>query len=151
MYKQTMWSGDYTELRQQWLGLRTGYGLSDLSNFSALIFSMLPDLNWCGFYLWDEKDQMLRVGPFQGLPACVEIKSGQGVCGSAFQTKTTLVVPDVHQFPGHIACDFRSRSECVIPVFQNDICIGVFDLDSPDLDRFSKDDALGLESLLALL
>lgn len=120
--------------------------LSDLSNFSAYVFHTLPGLNWCGFYLDDGKKLVL--GPFQGKPACVEIAYARGVCGAAFTQRKPLIVPDVHEFPGHIACDSASRSEMVVPLLVDGKCLGVFDLDSPELERFTKSDKEILEGWL---
>ena len=122
------------------------FGLvSNMANLSALIFQTLPDLNWAGFYILD--GQILRLGPFQGKPACTEIPLGKGVCGSAAADKKTLVVPDVHQFAGHIACDSASNSEIVIPLISGGKVWGVLDIDSPVLARFDDVDRAGLEDL----
>jgi GAF domain-containing protein len=110
--------------------------LSLLSNASAFIKAYIEDLNWAGFYLLE--DNKLILGPFQGLPACVEIDLGKGVCGTAYQRNEILNVPDVHQFDGHIACDSNSNSELVIPLFKNGIGIGVLDIDSPLFNRFDE-------------
>lgn len=120
---------------------------ANAANLSALVFHALPELNWVGFYFFDGRE--LVVGPFQGLPACVRIPLGKGVCGTAATTRQTQVVPDVEAFPGHIACDSASRSEVVVPLFKGDTLIGVFDLDSPVPDRFDAEDARGLEALAA--
>lgn len=120
---------------------------ANAANLSALVFHALPELNWVGFYFFDGRE--LVVGPFQGLPACVRIPLGKGVCGTAAVTRQTQVVPDVDAFPGHIACDSASRSEVVVPLFKGDTLIGVFDLDSPVPDRFDAEDARGLEALAA--
>jgi len=117
-----------------------------LSNLSALLMDFLPDLNWAGFYLL--RDRMLVVGPFQGKPACVHIPVGKGVCGTAIAEDRTVVVPDVHQFPGHIACDSASRSEIVIPLHRDGKPVGVMDIDSPKLNRFSEADAAGLKRIV---
>lgn len=120
--------------------------VANAANLSALVFHSLPDLNWAGFYFYDGRE--LVVGPFQGLPACVRIPLDKGVCGAAASTRQTQRVADVHAFPGHIACDSASNSEVVVPlVGQDGELIGVFDLDSPNLDRFDADDQLGLEAL----
>jgi GAF domain-containing protein len=121
---------------------------ANAANLAALIFNALPDLNWTGFY-W-LKDGGLVLGPFQGKPACVRIALGKGVCGTAAQERRTVIVPDVNAFPGHIACDSASRSEVVIPLLQAERIIGVLDLDSPKLARFTPQDARGLELLAAL-
>ncbi len=124
--------------------------LPALSNAASLIFHALADLNWCGFYLLHQS--RLVLGPFQGRPACILIERGRGVCGHALAEDRTLRVPDVHAFPGHIACDAASRSELVIPLRGKDGQIrGVLDLDSPRPDRFSQDDQQLLESFCALL
>lgn len=115
----------------------TKNNVSLLSNASAFIKAYVPDLNWAGFYLFEQNKLIL--GPFQGLPACVEIDLGKGVCGTAYQRKEILNVPDVHQFDGHIACDSNSNSELVIPLFKNGKGIGVIDIDSPLFNRFDLD------------
>ena len=115
------------------------------SNLSALLMSLLPDLNWAGFYLL--RGNMLVVGPFQGKPACVHIPEGKGVCGAAMAADKTLNVPDVHAFPGHIACDCASRSEIVIPLHRDGKPAGVLDIDSPEKGRFSEADEAGLAEL----
>ncbi len=114
----------------------TKNNVSLLSNASAFIKAYIPDLNWAGFYLFEQNKLIL--GPFQGLPACVEIDLGRGVCGTSLQQKTILNVPDVHQFEGHIACDSNSNSELVIPLFKNGQAIGVMDIDSPLFNRFDE-------------
>ncbi len=121
---------------------------ANAANLASLIFHSLPDLNWAGFYFM--KSGELVLGPFQGKPACVRIPIGKGVCGTAARDKRTLVVPDVENFPGHIACDSASRSEIVVPVMRNVEVLGVLDLDSPSLARFDAEDALGLEELVSL-
>lgn len=115
------------------------------SNLSALIKETLPELNWAGFYFADENG--LTVGPFQGKPACIHIAPGKGVCGTAVARKETVVVPDVHAFPGHIACDSASASEIVIPLCRDGKVAAVLDIDSPMKDRFSPADRDGLEAL----
>lgn len=122
--------------------------VANAANLSALIYSQLPDLNWAGFYLFDGRE--LVVGPFQGLPACVRIPLGKGVCGTAAAERRTLRVDDVDQFPGHIACDSASRSELVIPLIKDDELLGVLDLDSPKLSRFTAEDSRGLARLAEL-
>ena len=119
------------------------------SNLSSLVMSMVPDLNWAGFYLL--RDGVLTVGPFQGKPACIEIPFGRGVCGTAAERRQTVVVPDVHQFPGHIACDGASNSEIVVPLFRDGQVFGVLDLDSPEKNRFSDEDQAGLEEFSRIL
>jgi len=123
--------------------------IAKLANTAALLYTMLPDLNWAGFYLYDGTE--LVVGPFQGKPACVRIALGAGVCGSAAAARSTLIVADVHAFPGHIACDAASRSEIVVPLVAGPRLLGVMDLDSPRLARFGPADASGLETLAAHL
>ena len=123
--------------------------IANAANLSALVYHALPDLNWVGFYFHDGKE--LVVGPFQGLPACVRIPIGKGVCGTAAVTRATQVVPDVHAFPGHIACDAASRSEIVVPLVAGDgSLLGVFDVDSPRPSRFDDDDRTGIEALCAV-
>lgn len=123
--------------------------LANLANFSALIAGALPDLNWAGFYLY--RSGLLVVGPFQGTPACTRIELGKGVCGAAAERCNTVIVPDVRQFPGHIACDAASRSEIVVPLLLGDRLLGVLDLDAPLLARFDEADAIGLETVVELL
>lgn len=123
--------------------------IANLANSAALIYHSLPDLNWAGFYLL--KDGELVVGPFQGKPACVRIAIGKGVCGTAAAQRKTQVVRDVHEFPGHIACDAASNSEIVVPMIRNGELIGVLDLDSPKLARFDEEDRAGLEQFVAVL
>lgn len=123
--------------------------LANMANCAALVYHTLPDLNWAGFYLL--KQGQLVLGPFQGRPACVRIEMGRGVCGTAAQQRETVIVPDVHRFPGHIACDEVSQSEIVVPMLAGEHLLGVLDLDSPRLGRFDEIDALGLEELVQLL
>jgi L-methionine (R)-S-oxide reductase len=141
----------YEQLAQQLKGLLAGERdlIANTANFSALIFDSLPDLNWAGFYF--AKDGELVLGPFQGKPACVRIRVGEGVCGTAAARCKTTIVSNVHEFPGHIACDSASNSEIVIPLMKNRQLIGVFDLDSPVLARFDEADAEGLQRLTAIL
>ena len=119
------------------------------ANMSSLLYWSLPGLNWAGFYLLDDDSGDLLVGPFQGKPACVRIGLGKGVCGTAAASRRTVVVPDVHAFPGHIACDSASRSEVVVPVLAAGRLVGVLDLDSPLPARFDEEDARGLEAIVA--
>ncbi len=119
-----------------------------MSNLSALITESLENLNWAGFYLL--RGEVLTVGPFQGKPACIHIPLGKGVCGTTAQRDRTTVVPDVHAFPGHIACDGASRSEIVVPLHRQGRVAAVLDIDSPVLNRFSAEDAEGLERLARL-
>lgn len=120
--------------------------LANISNFAALVFNTLPDLNWTGFYLLRGTDLVL--GPFQGKPACSCIAMGDGVCGTAALRRAAVLVPDVHAFPGHVVCDEASQSEMVLPVLKDGHLIGVFDLDSPTLGRFDEEDRRGLEQML---
>ena len=124
-------------------------GLANAANFSALLFQRLPGLNWVGFYLL--RGDELVLGPFQGKVGCVRIALGRGVCGTAAARKQTVVVPDVHEFPGHIACDAASQSEIVVPLLKDGELLGVLDLDSPTVSRFDADDAAGLERAVKLL
>ena len=119
--------------------------IANAANLSALVYHALPDLNWVGFYFYDGNE--LVVGPFQGLPACVRIALGRGVCGTAAVTRQTQRIADVDAFPGHIPCDSASRSELVVPLYKGEKLIGVFDLDSPRLDRFNEVDQQNLEAL----
>ena len=121
---------------------------ANAANLSALVYHALPGLNWVGFYFYDGTE--LVVGPFQGLPACVRIALGKGVCGTAAATGQTQRVADVDAFPGHIPCDSASRSELVVPLLKHDRLVGVFDLDSPQLDRFDAEDQAGLEAIAAI-
>ena len=123
--------------------------MANLSNTAALLNQFLDRINWVGFYLL--KDGQLVLGPFQGLPACVRIDVGKGVCGTAVKEERTQLVPDVHAFPGHITCDVASRSEIVIPLFKNNKVIGVLDIDSPELNRFSQLDQSYLEKFTTKL
>ena len=120
-------------------------GVANMANLAALIWQFVPRLNWAGFYR--VIDGELVLGPFQGAPACIRIPFGQGVCGTAAASGKTQLVPDVHAFPGHIACDAASASELVIPVLRDGTVIAVIDLDSPDLARFDAEDARGIEEL----
>jgi GAF domain-containing protein len=122
---------------------------ANAANFSSLVYHALSGLNWSGFYFFDGAE--LVVGPFQGKPACVRIALGRGVCGTAAETRRTQVVHDVHEFPGHIACDSASQSEIVVPLIARDgSLVGVWDVDSPNIGRFDADDARGMEALCAL-
>lgn len=123
--------------------------IANLANISALVFEALPDLNWAGFYLLRQGELVL--GPFQGRVACTRIPLGKGVCGTVAQSRTTLVVPDVHLFPGHIACDAASASEIVVPLLAHGQLVGVLDLDSPRPNRFTPADQHLLEQVVALL
>ncbi|MEK6806965.1 MAG: GAF domain-containing protein [Pseudomonadota bacterium] len=122
--------------------------IANAANLAALIWHTLPDLNWAGFYLFDGKELVL--GPFQGKPACIRIALGKGVCGTAAQQGKTVIVRDVHEFPGHIACDPASNSEIVVPLINDGKLLGVLDLDSPKRARFDAEDAAGLERLATI-
>jgi L-methionine (R)-S-oxide reductase len=141
----------YREIEEQLAALYVGErsGLANAANMSALLYRGLPDLNWAGFYFLQAGELVL--GPFQGKVACVRIALGRGVCGTAAQRRETLVVPDVHAFPGHIACDAESRSEIVVPLVQDGRLLGVLDLDSPRPGRFDEDDAVGLNAAIKVL
>jgi len=123
--------------------------IANTANFSSLVYNSLPDVNWAGFYLL--QDHELVLGPFQGKPACVRIPFGKGVCGFAAKQCETVIVPDVSEFPGHIACDPASKSEIVIPLFDGERVLGVLDLDSTSLARFDDQDAEGLNELVTVL
>ncbi|WP_110927235.1 GAF domain-containing protein [Bacillus massiliglaciei] len=123
--------------------------IANLSNAAALLNQFLDEINWAGFYLTEENELVL--GPFQGLPACVRIPFGKGVCGTAAEERKTLRVEDVHQFPGHIACDAASRSEIVIPLIKEGAVIGVLDIDSPITGRFDEEDEKGLTEFAEIL
>jgi GAF domain-containing protein len=141
----------YAELAAQFAALLDGETdpIANAANLSALIFEQVPDLNWAGFYFLRSPDQLV-LGPFQGKVACVRIAVGKGVCGSALAGRQTMLVADVHAFPGHIACDAASRSELVVPLFRNGEVFGVLDLDSPIPGRFNADDQIGFEQLAAI-
>jgi L-methionine (R)-S-oxide reductase len=124
--------------------------IANLSNTSALLNQFLDRINWVGFYLMDENNELV-LGPFQGLPACVRIPLGKGVCGTSAQKMETIRVADVHQFPGHIACDAASNSEIVIPLVKDGKLLGVLDIDSPEKNRFDELDQQQLEELTAIL
>lgn len=143
-------AADYASLASELTGLLASETdlIANAANTSALLFEALPDINWAGFYFL--KGGELVVGPFQGKPACVRIGMGKGVCGTAAQQRTTLVVPDVDAFPGHIACDAASRSEIVVPLLTNGSLLGVLDIDSPTPARFDAVDREGLERLAAI-
>lgn len=124
--------------------------IANLSNASALLNQFLDDVNWVGFYLPDSDDELV-LGPFQGLPACVRIGYGKGVCGTAWKERKTIRVKNVHEFSGHIACDAASNSEIVVPVFKGAEFIGLLDIDSPSKDRFDAIDERGLEQFVKVL
>jgi L-methionine (R)-S-oxide reductase len=137
----------YRELARDLTALLSGERdlIANAANTAALIYEALPDLNWAGLYLY--KSGELVLGPFQGKPACVRIPLGKGVCGTAAAARETILVEDVHEFPGHIACDSASNSEIVIPLLRGDELLGVLDLDSPKLRRFGAADRQGLDAL----
>jgi len=140
----------YASLVVQLLSLLKGEHdfIANAANFSALLFNSLPNVNWAGFYFLQGDELVL--GPFQGNPACVRIPLGQGVCGVAAQQLETIIVPNVHEFPGHIACDVASNSEIVVPLFDGERLLGVLDLDSPTIGRFDDQDAEGLNELVTV-
>ena len=144
-------SNMYGDLAGQIDSLLTGETdfIANLANAAAAIYHTLPDLNWAGFYLLLGSELVL--GPFQGQPACVRIPLGKGVCGTAAERRASVLVPDVHEFPGHIACDSASRSELVVPLISGDDLLGVLDLDSPLLARFDARDQAGCEVLVAVI
>ena len=141
----------YTELCQQLQALTEGipYETANLANASALLWQTMDRINWAGFYKME--DGKLVLGPFQGKPACILIPLGRGVCGTAAGENRTLLVPDVHKFPGHIACDSASRSEIVVPLHRNGAVWGVLDIDSPEPNRFTETDREGLEAFAEIL
>ena len=138
----------YSDLLQQAAALIEGERdmTANAANLSSLLFHSLPDLNWAGFY-WMKGGELV-LGPFQGKPACVRIAVGKGVCGTAARDRRTIVVKDVHEFPGHIACDSASNSEVVVPIVAGGKVVGVLDLDSPLVNRFDESDARGLEAVV---
>ena len=142
---------DYNELNAMLASITEGvpYTMTNLANASALLNSSLRDINWVGFYTI--KDNQLVLGPFQGKVACTIIQMGKGVCGTVAATDSTQLVPDVHKFHGHIACDSASNSEIVIPMHRNGEVFGVLDIDSPVFDRFTEEDKKGLESFVKIL
>jgi GAF domain-containing protein len=119
--------------------------IANAANFAALMWQYLPDINWAGFYF--RKGRWLVLGPFMGKPACTRLQVGLGVCGTAVAESKTLIVPDVHKFPGHVACDMASNSELVVPLFKYSTIMGVIDIDSPTIGRFDETDAKAIESL----
>ena len=145
------YSTDYNLLSRQMSALTEDvpYPIANLSNAAALLWEILPDINWAGFYILEKNELIL--GPFQGKPACVRIPMGKGVCGTAAATGTPQLVPDVHQFPGHIACDSASRSEIVIPIYKAGKLYGVLDIDSPSLNRFADSDLQGHSQVVKVL
>jgi L-methionine (R)-S-oxide reductase len=143
----------YKELISELKGLSDPVWYTHLANASALLKQHLPNVNWAGFYLARAKSETfeLVLGPFQGLPACVRIDAGRGVCGTAALTRKSLIVADVDAYPGHIACDSASRSEIVVPLVVGARLIGVMDVDSPTLNRFDEFDQIGLEEFAKVL
>lgn len=125
--------------------------IANLSNAASLLNFYLKDINWVGFYLFEEKSNQLVLGPFQGLPACVRIDNGKGVCGTAFRGNDVFVVDNLNEFPGHIACDANSKSEIVVPIYKDGEPIGVLDIDSPFFERFSEEDRTGLIAFIDVL
>ncbi len=154
MFTASPLSGDkaeqYEQLIAQCQALLHGerHRVANAANLSALLFNSLADINWLGFYFMEGGE--LVVGPFQGLPACVRIALGKGVCGTAAASRESQLVPDVHAFPGHIACDSASQSELVVPLLKDGVVIGVLDIDSPVLDRFDAVDQAAFERIAAL-
>ena len=142
---------NYEKLKKEVSALIDGvpYEIANLANISAALWQAMENINWVGFYLMN--GGKLVLGPFQGKPACIEIPMGRGVCGTAAQTKETVLVEDVHQFPGHIACDSASNSEIVVPIFKNGAVYGVLDIDSPYLSRFTLEDQRQLEEIVKIL
>lgn len=155
MFEQSTYAGDtqqqYEMLAKQLDALLTGEKnvMANLSNASALLNQFFDRINWVGFYMMDGNELVL--GPFQGLPACIRIPIGRGVCGTTVAQKETIIVPDVHAFPGHIACDAASQSEIVVPLLKNGEVIGVLDIDSPEKNRFQENDQQGLEHFVSIL
>lgn len=141
----------YEDLNQQLKGVLEGetHWIPNLSNASALMWHILDDINWAGFYI--ARQNKLYLGPFQGMPACTGIEFGSGVCGTAAATKEIQVVPNVHEFPGHIACDCETNSEIVVPLIHEGVVVGVLDIDSPNLGRFDAEDAVGLAEFAKII
>ena len=142
---------DYNKLAKELESLTKGVGhlTANLANSAALIYMTLEEINWAGFYLMEEGKLVL--GPFGGKPACIEIPLGRGVCGTAAKEDRTLLVPDVHKFPGHIACDSASNSEIVIPLHKDGKVVGVLDIDSPVKERFTEEDEKGLQTAARII
>jgi L-methionine (R)-S-oxide reductase len=141
----------YADLQRALAGLLAGEHdlIANTANFAALVYHTLPDLNWAGCYFL--RGQELVLGPFQGRPACVRIAMGRGVCGTAAQRRISILVPDVHEFPGHIVCDPVSRAELVVPLMRDAELVGVFDLDSPLPGRFNEEDRAAMETAVRTL
>lgn len=156
-FQASLYAGNRTEderlLLNQLRNLSDGESnrVALLSNASALLNTYLDDINWVGFYLLDDSRDELVLGPFQGLPACIRIPLGKGVCGTSASKRETILVEDVHQFPGHIACDAASNSEIVVPLYAQGSLIGVLDIDSPSLARFTTEDQAFLEQFVQTL
>lgn len=123
--------------------------IANMANMASLLYFTLPDINWSGFYLFDGDELVL--GPFHGKPACIRIPLGKGVCGTSAEKRATVIVKNVHEFPGHIACDADSKSEIVLPIIVDDTLFGVLDIDSPTFERFDHEDKHGLEELIRIL
>lgn len=142
---------DYKTMNEQLRALihDVPHRIANFANASALLFDTLDRLNWAGFYFMEEGQLVL--GPFQGKTACIEIPVGKGVCGTAVEKKQTMLVENVHEFPGHIACDGASNSEIVVPIFRGDEVVGVLDIDSPVFSRFDENDRAGLEAFVRIL
>lgn len=142
---------DYKELCEDVRAYTEGvpHLIANLANASALLWQRLSEINWAGFYLME--NGILVLGPFQGKPACIEIEVGKGVCGTAVERNETVLVPDVHEFPGHIPCDGASRSEIVVPIRKDGKVFGVLDIDSPEPGRFTGEDQTGLEAFVRVL
>lgn len=142
---------NYENLKKEIRALIDGvpYEIANLANVSAALWQAMEKINWVGFYRME--GGKLVLGPFQGKPACIEIAVGRGVCGTAVYEKRTVLVEDVHQFPGHIACDSASSSEIVVPIYKNGEVYGVLDIDSPYLARFTREDQRGLEEIVKIL
>lgn len=139
----------YKKLNEELVHNLDKHWFTNLSQFSALVFDQLPDINWVGFYL--NVSEELILGPFQGKPACMKIGFGRGVCGTSAAKREAILVDDVNSFAGHIACDSASRSEIVIPLIQGDKVLGVLDVDSPSLKRFTQEDVAGLKVMTETL
>lgn len=151
-YTRSMYKNLITQLESLSEGVT--YPVTILSNAAAILFNSLEDINWAGFYILDDSGDeggTLLLGPFQGKPACMKIPVGKGVCGTAVARNETVLVRDVHEFPGHIACDSASNSEIVVPIHSDDAIYGVLDIDSPCFGRFTDDDRRGLEKFVAVL
>ena len=143
-------SAQYASLLEQAQALMSGESnhIANAANMSALVMASLPELNWAGFYFYDGEELVL--GPFQGKPACLRIALNRGVCGAAAMSRQTQLVPDVHAFPGHIACDAASRAEIVVPLIHTGQLLGVWDVDSPVAGRFDEEDQRGMQALCNL-